>query len=500
MLRNVIVSAGFLLVVLLAPGAARTATYFVDANLGNDACDGLRAKSPRGQQGPFKTIARVNRADLRPGDSVYFNRGDTWTETLDIPSGGIQGRPVTIGAYGDGKRPLIDVRNEASSAITCSRSYVTIQDLSLANSKHNALGVACKGGCRGITIRNMDIRNAGKNAVSIANGGNAVHIDNVSVFNASNNGIHLGGSLENKLSNVVVENCHISGVGANDGVTIHEDGDQNTAGSNFVLRNNYAENCAEQGFDITTGEHVLLLNNSSANNKEGGVVIGHSARHVTIDRHRSRDEPTKETSAAILIGGERPHACLVNSIIQGSGYHLLCIKASDVKVLHNHFVWNGGAAMMDLSGRVDDIQIKNNIFTTRQDKMGRIRFLEAARPPNHKSFDFDHNLYFAPNKITIYSASTKESYSFAEYQAAYGVEMQSREIDPRFVDRAGGNYRLKRTSPAIDAGVDVGVKEDAEGQSRPCDGNEDGTTAPDIGADEFHPAPGREKAKDDIDP
>ena len=479
--------AQLILVILWMTGTAHAVTYYVDATRGHDAFDGLVAKARSRQRGPWRTMARVNNAMLRAGDSVYFKRGDRWTEQLIIPAGGIKGRPVTIGAYGDNERPIIDVQNKAAGVVTCFHSHVTIQELSLMNSTNNALGVSCTGGCKEITIRDMEIRNAGNNGISISKGGDGVHIDGVSVYNASNNGIHLGGSPDNKLSNVVVENCHISGTGANDGITIHEDGDNNSAGKNFVLRNNYAENCAEQGFDITTGEQVLLLNNSSANNKQGGVVIGHSARQVTVDRHRSMDEPTTQTSAAVNIGGERPQARLVNSIIQGNGYHLLRITASDVEIFHNHFIWNGGADILDLTGEVDGVTIKNNIFTTRQDKMGRIRFLDVTRPPNHDGFDFDYNLYFAPSKVTFFAASTKKNYTFAEYQSTFNVEPHSREADPDFADRNGGYYRLKPTSPAIDAGVDLGIREDAEGQSRRSAGGD--TAAPDIGADEYHRMP-----------
>ena len=57
------------------------------------------------------------------------------------------------------------------------------------------------------------------------------------------------------------------------------------------------------------------------------------------------------------------------------------------------------------------------------------------------------------------------------------------KIDPEevFVDYKGKNFRLKKGSPAIDAGVDVGLKEDIEGNRIPQG------RAPDIGAYELAP-------------
>jgi hypothetical protein len=50
-----------------------------------------------------------------------------------------------------------------------------------------------------------------------------------------------------------------------------------------------------------------------------------------------------------------------------------------------------------------------------------------------------------------------------------------------FLDPAQGDYRLKQGSPAIDAGIDVGIKEDPRGTTVPQG------PAADIGAYEFTP-------------
>lgn len=56
-------------------------------------------------------------------------------------------------------------------------------------------------------------------------------------------------------------------------------------------------------------------------------------------------------------------------------------------------------------------------------------------------------------------------------------------LDPQFVDRKTGDYRLLPGSPAIDSGSATGAPaDDYDGDPRPLDGNGDGTAAYDMGA------------------
>jgi hypothetical protein len=57
---------------------------------------------------PFATIAQVNAHSFAAGDSILFNRGDVWRETLTVPSSGSAGSPIVFSAYGTGSDPIID--------------------------------------------------------------------------------------------------------------------------------------------------------------------------------------------------------------------------------------------------------------------------------------------------------------------------------------------------------------------------------------------------------
>lgn len=81
------------------PGVAAAATYYV-SSIGSDASDGLTPDSA------WQTISKVNAANLQPGDSVLFRRGDVWRQMLQPATSGTAGNPITFGAYGTGTRPI----------------------------------------------------------------------------------------------------------------------------------------------------------------------------------------------------------------------------------------------------------------------------------------------------------------------------------------------------------------------------------------------------------
>lgn len=85
------------------------ATYYVDATTGDDGDDGLT------EAAAWQTIAKVNGETFAAGDSILFKKGETWRETLTVPSSGSAGSPITFGAYGTGADPIF---NGASTAIT----------------------------------------------------------------------------------------------------------------------------------------------------------------------------------------------------------------------------------------------------------------------------------------------------------------------------------------------------------------------------------------------
>ena len=84
----------------MAVTAVQSAEYFVDAESGKDNNSGLSVAEA------WCSVGQVNRADLKPGDTVRFKAGCTWRESLVCRSGA-EGNPITYTRYGEGDKPTL---------------------------------------------------------------------------------------------------------------------------------------------------------------------------------------------------------------------------------------------------------------------------------------------------------------------------------------------------------------------------------------------------------
>ena len=80
--------------------APQPRTFHVDAVRGDDTGDGLRPQTA------WRSLQKVNRASLSPGDRVLFHRGQTWRGQL-LPRSGEASAVITYGAFGDGPKPVL---------------------------------------------------------------------------------------------------------------------------------------------------------------------------------------------------------------------------------------------------------------------------------------------------------------------------------------------------------------------------------------------------------
>lgn len=85
---------------------ASATDYYFSTEIGNDSRSTTEAQNP---DTPWKTINKLNAifSSLKPGDAIYFKRGDVFYGTIKATKSGSPGNPIKIDAYGSGAKPVI---------------------------------------------------------------------------------------------------------------------------------------------------------------------------------------------------------------------------------------------------------------------------------------------------------------------------------------------------------------------------------------------------------
>ncbi|CCH56982.1 glycosyl hydrolase family 98 putative carbohydrate binding module [Fibrisoma limi BUZ 3] len=99
--KNIIFSTVTMLCILFCCIQTYSQTTYYVASSGNDLNNGTTNTTP------FRTLAKVNTLNLKPGDKIFLRRGDTFRGTLSINQSGIPNNPIIVDAYGSGSKPVI---------------------------------------------------------------------------------------------------------------------------------------------------------------------------------------------------------------------------------------------------------------------------------------------------------------------------------------------------------------------------------------------------------
>ncbi|HEX3384151.1 MAG TPA: hypothetical protein VHS53_03135, partial [Mucilaginibacter sp.] len=101
------------LMLCLLVNVSHAANYYFSSSTGNDSYTAAQAQS---QATPWKTIVKLNSymSSIKPGDSILFKKGDTFTIPEGINTGGLlvkvsgtSAQPIVFGSYGSGALPII---------------------------------------------------------------------------------------------------------------------------------------------------------------------------------------------------------------------------------------------------------------------------------------------------------------------------------------------------------------------------------------------------------
>jgi acetyl esterase/lipase len=433
--------------------------YHVDDAKGDDDCDG------RSPGSAWRSLEKVNRASLKPGDTVLFKRGGQWRGQL-IPQSGAAGLPITYGAFGTGDKPLLlgsmpmnatsDWRLLEDGIWTTSDSQgpLAVDVGNIIFDQGAAVGVKkwsraelqeprdyfYDPASQRVLLRSdgnpanryRSIELALKKHIIDQSGKQHVTYEDLDLRYGAAHGI--GGS---SVRQITVRRCDVSYIGGGHQTT-RSDGQPVRYGNGIEFWSS-ASDCLVEGCRLWEIYDAALTNQGNGTNVQESIVYRHNViwnceysfeywnRDESSRTHNIRFEHNTCVDAGYGWGhGQRPDR---------NGRHLM---------------------FYDNSAATSDVVVRCNIFCNATDSCLRLHGRDWTA-----ALTMDENCWFQRDGVLLLWGQTPiGADGFADHQRARGFSTHALVIEPEFVDAAGRNYRLTPDSPARrlqDNGVPVGA-------------------------------------------
>jgi len=479
--------------------------YYV-SNTGIDAADGLTMATA------WQTISKVNSSTFTPGTQVNFNKGDTWRESLIVPSSGIASNYITFGAYGAGAKPKIlgsELVTTWSPAIIYPAnvwcSDITLSDPTTAKNiyfketdgsinwgriqKSDLLGLAQEYDWvwlrDHIYIYSPTDPNTRYSGVEVGQRNLSISLNNKEYI--SINGLELGYGVYGvydfnyppvALLGLKVEDCYIHHEGvksAGYGIA--------TTHSSALIKSNIIHDTGRRGISINTSDiftgsvtvkDIIIENNTLYNGHHttGIDIINHVngiMYNIIIRKNLIYDDPNVMIDGVEILGSvgvfisNQGGAPITNVYVYNNVFRNL--KASGLQmegitsfVYNNTFYGvNSSLAPAGVIGFIYNTRstctAKNNIFYVNTNPAVNNKYYAMIVVTATQTSDC--NLYFNPIGSTgklIYSGSGYTFANWEAYKSATGQDANSpTPADPLFTSTS--DYILQAGSPAINTGV-----------------------------------------------
>jgi len=483
-------------------GVASGVDYYVNATGGSDPNNGTSTISA------WKTIAMINNHTFNPGDNIYLARGETWGETLTVPSSGNSSDYITFGAYGEGSTPLINGSNTRRYGITVnSKQYLIFENFELYNfnNTESTAGFNIFNASSYINLTNILIYTSKTRAVYIAgtdsdNYAQNIILDNCTFYDIGDWGDSAAADMgiNNYARNITIQNSRLYGNGADkgvDGITF-----EGVYGAGHLIKNNIIHSHQENEIDfkdhnisIQNESNSVVENNSLYGSHLYGIIQIHDgANNIEIRNNIIRNGDNNGISITYTLGGEGNisiHNNLiynnsVGAIVSGTGAGVLGYNQ-----VYNNVAYNNGLASSPSNWAFDLYTnystIKNNILY--KNGLGRgSGYTPQIRLGNvNESFiiQMDYNLLVIPfSSRTFYYNGDYRSLSYMQSNTGLCQHDLGGTTDypwPFAGTEGDDNYQLPWNSELIDRGTLISATTDFDGN--PIYGT------PDIGAFEYQP-------------
>ena len=501
--------------------------YYVK-NSGSDSNTGLSDAQA------WATISKVNAQSFSPGDIIYFNCGDTWRETLEIPSSGTSDLYITFSRYGTGANPRILGSNLATTWTNTSgniwRTTTTFTDPRsindcdihfLASNGTHTWGTYVSG-TASLTSEYQWTASGGYIYVYAASDPStryaSVEIPQRIQAISTNDHQYLkftgidvaytvtwGYDTNNdhgdntNISGCIVEYADVGFVGG----TITSSSGATGLGlqlvySDLIIRHCTIHNCGRRGISLDVygsgftasnaliedntfygGYHTTAMDvNTGSNSYTGGWDGIIFRRNLVYEPDVQMPNVSNQIFLQRYNSTTLQNIYIYSNIFKGPTNHSVHIERANYVFIYNNDFYQFNSYNRDAQVYMDtsptNIVIKNNIFYSTITTDG---YSSLAAPVSSGVVTADYNCYYrVSNTPRIINQNGTVYYMNSSFPTSYGWESHGYKANPLFTDASNGDFTLTSSSTIKASGTPLTVVE------TDYNGNSFDATNPSIGA------------------
>ena len=468
--------------------------YYIDSQNGNNDYCGHRPEKA------WANLDKINEHSFLPGDKILFKAGTYYEGQLNPKGSGTKEQPIIIDTYGEGEKPVIQGQGKHLTTVLLENAeYWEINRLKITNqgpervAGRRGVTIHAKdfGDCNHIYLNELEIHDVNGSLVKSDGGGGAILWHNE------------GDSIKTRFVDLRIENCHLFRCGRNGinsrGYTNRENWHPSVG---VVIRNNVLEEIPGDGIVPIGCDGALIEYNVMRNcpdilsHQEAAAGIWPWSSDNTIIQY---NEVSGHNAKWDGQGFDSDWNCK-NTIIQynyshdnAGGFLLVCNNGNNIGTNRNigtintivryNVSINDGirsypterrgyfSPTMHISGPVSNTLIYNNVFIIppkpKPELDRTLVQVDNWGGPWPDSTLFANNIFYVQETSDFYWGKSKRNYM--THNLYYG-QFENNLDDPNAVyntpewvgeiPRTSGfsslkNLKLKRNSPAINAGITI---------------------------------------------
>lgn len=403
---------------LAQASSVRAADYYFDSQAGADSNDGSS------QASAWKTLAKMNQFNFQPGDKIYLKKGSSWSGGLVIDDSGQDSQPIIFTTYGDGNRPTFTHPNEWGDGVIIDAKYIVVEGIKIQNVHENGLEIRPNG--KHNIVRNIEVENVGI-GVLISGTHNLI----------TQSSFH---DLKMVRNTQTPDNDDFGAIG------IVLSGSDNEVSYSQMI------NCKDLSYDYGLDGGAVEIYGDASRSK-----VHHNFAKDTVGFMEAG------SGSGVVVSDVKVYSNIAINTINFIGIHLGSVFSLSIE---NFQVYNNTFFDISSANNVAAVSFFHQLPTNRENFIFRNNIIYSSRNvANTDIFTHDHNLYHLTNSA----------------QPGFSLDSSEKVIDSKFISSAPVNKEdlmLSASSPAINAGTNVNLDKD-------FDGNSITDQQPDIGAYEY---------------